>query len=124
MTHKSIQILVFLLAVSNLLVLGNFLIIVLILTLLCCHLQYFYTRPGHMLTLHFSWMWTDRNDSAVIEVYDGTSQSERQLASVSVRNGTRPQSVVTTRNAIYIRFKAEPRTQMIASMKLTSGYSE
>lgn len=124
MTHSSIQILVFLLAVSNLLVPGNFLLIVLVLTLLCCHLQYFYTRPGHMLTLHFSWMWTDRNDSAVIEVYDGASQTERQLASVSVRNGTRPQSVVTTRNTIYIRFKAEARTQMIASMKLTSGYSE
>lgn len=77
-----------------------------------------------MLTLHFAWMWTDRNDSAVIEVYDGASQTERKLASVSVRNGTRPQSVVTTRHTIYIRFKVEARTQMIASMKLTSGYSE
>jgi len=69
-------------------------------------------------------MWTDRNDSALIEVYDGASQTERKLASVSVRNGTRPQSVVTTRHTIYIRFKVEARTQMIASMKLTSGYSE
>jgi len=103
---------------------GNLFTVVLVLTLLCCHLQYFYTQPGHVLTLHFAWMWTDRNDSAVIEVYDGASQTERQLASVSVRNGTRPQSVVTTRNTIYIRFKAEARTQMIASMKLTSGYSK
>jgi hypothetical protein len=69
-------------------------------------------------------MWTDRNDSAVIEVFDGASPTERQLALVSVRNGTRPQSVVTTRHTIYIRFKAEARTAMIASMKLTSGYSE
>jgi hypothetical protein len=88
------------------------------------HLQYFYTRPGHVLTLHFVWMWTDRNDSAMIEVFDGASPSERKLASVSVRNGTRPQSVVTTREAIYIRFKAEARTQMIAYMKLTSGFGE
>lgn len=124
MTHKSIWILVLLLSVLNHLELGNLLIIVLVFILLCCHLQYFYTRPGHVLTLHFMWMWTDRNDSAVIEVFDGASQTERQLASVSVRNGTRPQSVVTTRHNIYIRFKAEARTQMVASMKLTSGYSE
>lgn len=89
-----------------------------------CHLQYFYTRPGHVLTLHFVWMWTDRNDSAVIEVFDGASPTERQLALVSVRNSTRPQSLVTTRHTIYIRFKAEARTQMIAYMKLTSGYSK
>jgi hypothetical protein len=77
-----------------------------------------------VLTLHFVWMWTDRNDSAVVEVFDGASTTERQLASVSVRNGTRPQSVVTTRHTIYIRFKAEERTQMVAYMKLTSGYSK
>ncbi|KAJ4447016.1 hypothetical protein ANN_09004 [Periplaneta americana] len=86
--------------------------------------KYFYTQPGHVLTLHFVWMWTDRNDSALIEVYDGASSSERQLALVSVRNGTRPQSVVTTRNTVYIKFKAEARTQMVAYMKLTAGYQK
>ena len=70
------------------------------------------------------WMWTDRNDSAVIEVYDGPSSSEHLLASVNIRNYTRPQSIVTTSNTIFIRFKAEARTEMTVFMKLTSGYSE
>jgi hypothetical protein len=121
---NGIYILVAFLTVLNLLVPRSLLIIMSVLFLFYCHLKYFYTRPGHVLTLHFAWMWTDRNDSAVIEVFDGASPTERRLASVSVRNGTRPQSVVTTRHTVYIRFKAEARTQMIASMKLTSGYSE
>lgn len=110
--------------IANLLVPESLFLIMSVSVIFSCHLQYFYTRPGHVLTLHFVWMWTDRNDSAVIEVFDGASPTERQLASVNIRNGTRPQSVVTNRHTIYIRFKAEARTQMIAYMKLTSGYSE
>ena len=77
-----------------------------------------------MLTLHFMWMWTDRNDSAIIEVYDGPSSTEQLLASLSIRNYTRPQSIVTTSNTIFITFKAEARTEMAIFMKLTSGYSK
>lgn len=67
-------------------------------------------------------MKTDRNDSAVIEVYDGISANEKLLASVNVRNGTLPQSITTTRENLYIKFVAEPRTQMIAFVRLYSGY--
>jgi hypothetical protein len=69
-------------------------------------------------------MKTDRNDSAVIEVYDGISTGEKLLARVSVRNGTLPQSVTTSRENLYIKFFAEPRTSMIAFLRLTSGYSK
>ncbi|KAL7298469.1 hypothetical protein TKK_0008256 [Trichogramma kaykai] len=86
--------------------------------------QHIYTRPGHVLTVHFLQMKTDRNDSAVIEVYDGISTGEKLLASVSVRNGTLPQSVTTSSHNLYIKFFADPRTSMIAFLRLTSGYKK
>ncbi|XP_058792901.1 protein bark beetle isoform X2 [Phymastichus coffea] len=84
--------------------------------------QYIFTRPGHVLTVHFLQMTTDRNDSAVIKVHDGISDNDRLLARVSVRNQTLPQSVATTRQNLYIEFLAEPRTQMVAFIRITSGY--
>ena len=77
-----------------------------------------------MLTLQFLEMKTDRNDSAIIEVYDGISTSETLLARVSVRNGTLPQSITSTMQNLYIKFKADPRTQMVTFIRLSSGYSE
>lgn len=87
-------------------------------------LQYIYTRPGHVLTVHFLQMKTDRNDSAVIEVYDGISTGEKLLARVKIRNGTLPQSVTTSGQNLYIKFYAEPRTSVVAFLRLTSGYSK
>ncbi|XP_046609560.1 protein bark beetle isoform X2 [Neodiprion virginianus] len=86
--------------------------------------KHIYTRPGHVLTVHFLQMITDRNDTATIEVYDGTSGAEKLLGSVKVRNGTLPQSVTTTRHNLYIKFVAEPRTRMIAFVRLSSGYKK
>ncbi|XP_031785209.1 protein bark beetle isoform X2 [Nasonia vitripennis] len=86
--------------------------------------QHIFTRPGHVLTVHFLQMKTDRNDSAVIEVYDGIGTGEKLLARVKVRNGTLPQSVTTSRQNLYIKFFAEPRTSMVAFLRLTSGYKK
>lgn len=69
-------------------------------------------------------MKTDRNDSAVIELYDGISGAERLLASVKVRNGTLPQSVTSTRQNLFVKFIAEPRTDTIAFVRVSSGYSK
>ena len=69
-------------------------------------------------------MTTDRNDSAKIEIYDGSSTGEKLLAKVYVRNGTLPQSVTSTRRNLYIKFTAQPFTQMVAYIRLTSGYSK
>lgn len=65
---------------------------------------------------------TNRNDSAYISFYDGTSSSDRLLSTVSVRNYTKPQSVVTTSNALFVQFKAQPRTQVLAFVRLTVGF--
>ncbi|XP_046838795.1 protein bark beetle [Vespa crabro] len=86
--------------------------------------QHIFTRPGHVLTLHFLQMRTDRNDSAVIEVYDGISGTENMLASVKIRNNTLPQSVTSTRQDLYIKFIAQPRTNTIAFVRLSSGYKK
>jgi len=69
-------------------------------------------------------MKTDRNDSAVIEVHDGISRAERLLAAVKVRNGTLPQSVTSTRQNLFVKFTAEPRTNTIVFIRVSSGYSK
>lgn len=86
--------------------------------------QHIFTRSGHVLTIHFLRMRTDRNDSAVIEVYDGLSSAEKLLASVKVRNETLPQSVTSTRQNLFIKFTAEPRTDTVVFIRLSSGYGK
>lgn len=73
--------------------------------------------------MHFLQMRTDRNHSAIIEVYDGVSVADKLLARVRVKNGTLPQSVTTTRQNLYVKFIAEPRTNTIVFVRLSSGYS-
>lgn len=84
----------------------------------------FSTRYGHVITLTFTQIETNRNNSASIEVYDGTSINNRLLMAFPIRNNTRAQSVTTTRNQIYIKFRADPRTKMFMYMRLTSGLSK
>lgn len=89
-----------------------------------CSSQLIFTRPGHVLTMHFLQMKTDKNNSAIVEVYDGNSVAEKLLAKVRVKNGTLPQSVSSTRQNLYIKFYAEPRSNTLIFVRLTSGYSE
>ncbi|KAG8238175.1 hypothetical protein J437_LFUL014051, partial [Ladona fulva] len=86
----------------------------------------FMTREGHMLTLHFLQIEAEAGDENVgeINVYDGSSYGDRLIASISIRNGTWPQSVSTTRNRIYISFSAKPKSRLAAFMRLTSGYGK
>ncbi|KAK5644294.1 hypothetical protein RI129_008139 [Pyrocoelia pectoralis] len=83
--------------------------------------KYFTTRYGLVLTLDILRAETDRNNSAIIELYDGSSINNRLLTSFPIRNNTRPESVTTTSNQIYVVFKAEPRTNLVVYMRLTSG---
>lgn len=85
-------------------------------------LQQIFARPGHVLTLQFLQMKTERNDSATIEVYDGASDSNTQLARVNVRNNTLPQSVTTTRHELFLKFTPQPRIKMIVFIRISSGY--
>ncbi|XP_017774038.1 PREDICTED: protein bark beetle isoform X2 [Nicrophorus vespilloides] len=84
----------------------------------------FSTRYGNKITIHFLRAETERNNSAQIDVFDGSSVSKRLLTSFLIRNGTRPQSVTSFSNQIYIKFRADPKLTMFLHMRLTSGLSK
>ncbi|OWR46233.1 Neurotrypsin [Danaus plexippus plexippus] len=86
--------------------------------------QKFYTRPDHVLTLSFLKMLTNRNETGEIFVYDGLTASDKLLLRFSIRNHTRPQSVTSTRNRMYVRFRADTRTDIVGFLRLTSGNSK
>ncbi|XP_072155093.1 protein bark beetle isoform X2 [Bemisia tabaci] len=86
--------------------------------------KYFFTRAGHVLTIHFLTMTASRNNSGYISVFDGTSSSDTLLARFDVRNGTKPQSITTTRNNVYISFSPQARTHILGHMKIVSGYNK
>uniref|UniRef100_T1GGG9 SRCR domain-containing protein n=1 Tax=Megaselia scalaris TaxID=36166 RepID=T1GGG9_MEGSC len=72
--------------------------------------KYFITRPGYVLNVMFDHFSTNRNESARVDVYDGSSASDRLLTSFLVRNYTRHQTVTSFRGRIYLQFTAEPRS--------------
>jgi hypothetical protein len=83
--------------------------------------QKFATRPGHVLTVHFVNFMMTKNETAQILVTDGSTENDRVLIDWSVRNHTRVQSVMSTREYVYIRFKAQPRSHVLAYLRITSG---
>ncbi|XP_068632960.1 protein bark beetle isoform X2 [Battus philenor] len=88
-----------------------------------CH-QKFYTRPDHVLTLSFLKLLTNNNNTGEIFIYDGLSTDDKLLLSFGIRNHTRPQSVTSTRNRMYVRFHANTRTDIVGFLRLTSGASK
>ncbi|XP_055710937.1 protein bark beetle [Phlebotomus papatasi] len=86
--------------------------------------KYFFTRPGFVLTVSFQQFVLTTNETAQIEVFDGASPNDRLLGMWSVRNYTRPQSLTSTREKIYVRFRAQPRAEMVGYLRLTAGQSK
>ncbi|KAL4715552.1 hypothetical protein ACJJTC_009178 [Scirpophaga incertulas] len=86
--------------------------------------QKFFTRSDHVLTLSFMKLLTNRNDTGEIFVYDGLSADDRLLVSFSIKNHTRPQSVTSSRNRMFVRFHANTRTDIVGFLRLTSGVSK
>ncbi|XP_062547876.1 protein bark beetle isoform X1 [Armigeres subalbatus] len=82
------------------------------------------TGYGHVLTFHFVYFEMVRNESAVIQIYDGMSENDRLLASWNIRNSTRPQTVTTTREKMHIRLRADPRSRVLAHFRVTAGVSK
>ncbi|CAH1173589.1 unnamed protein product [Phaedon cochleariae] len=81
----------------------------------------FTTRYGHMLTLQFTRAVTNRNDSANLEIYDGSTLNNRLITKFSIRNNTRPQAVTSTGNQMFVKFRADPYTETVIFMRITSG---
>ena len=86
--------------------------------------QVFSTKPGNVLTVHFVNFVVTKNDTAEILVTDGSTSNDRPLIEWSVRNYTRVQSVMSTREYIFIRFKAQPRSPVLAYLRVTSGLTK
>lgn len=83
--------------------------------------QLFTTNPGYTLTVSFVFFVVRRNESAQIEVFDGASDNDRLLGSWLIRNETRPQSLTSHREKLFVRFTAEPRSQVNAYLKVTAS---
>ena len=81
----------------------------------------FYGDTDHLLTLHFVHMVSATNDGAYIEVRDGTDDRSRLIASVPVRNYTRPESIVTTANNLFIKFRSKAKVRTEVFMEVTAA---
>ncbi len=66
-------------------------------------------------------MVSDVNDGASFEVRDGTDHRSRLIATVPVRNYTRPESIVTTANNLFIVFKAKAKVRTEVFLEVTAG---
>ncbi|XP_030745583.1 protein bark beetle isoform X2 [Sitophilus oryzae] len=83
-----------------------------------------YTKYGHVLTLDFIRAVTERNNTAFLEVYDGSALNNRLIQVIPIRNNTRPQSIRTTFNQIYLKFRAEPWTDTVIFLRIMSGLDQ
>lgn len=77
-----------------------------------------------VLTLHFIHLMADPGADAEIRVHDGPDSRSPQIAYFRLRNDTRPQSVTTTRNSIWIVYSASASSRTVIQMELTSGYTK
>lgn len=83
--------------------------------------KFFFTRHGYLVTVSFVHFVVQNNETATIDIYDGSSSSDRLLATWAVRNFTRPQSVTSTREKIFIRFRADARSKILGYLRLSTG---
>jgi len=64
------------------------------------------------------------DNAAEILVYDGMDSRGNLLTSFQVKNETWPQSVTSTRDTIYLEFKADPSNKVLVIMDLVAGQSK
>lgn len=85
----------------------------------------FTTTPGQVLTLHFVYLMATRPDAvAEVVIHDGPDSRSPLIAKFSITNHTRPQSVTTTRNSIWILYTAQSSSRTLLQMELTSGFTK
>ena len=74
-----------------------------------------------ILTVHFTEMEATDPTSSTLEIRDGSESSSRLLGTVPIANGTRPESINTNGNRLWIRFKSEPRRFARFVLKITAS---
>lgn len=78
----------------------------------------FSTRSNNIITLAITRVVTNLNNSAQIEIYDGSTFNHRLITSFSLRNNTRPQSISSTGQQLFVKFWAAPRTETVIFMRV------
>lgn len=81
----------------------------------------FYTKHGYILTLHFVHLRAARNSGASIEIRDGSDSNAKLIKVVEVKNFTRPESVYTTGNNMYIVFRSKKEMVTEVFLEITAG---
>ncbi|XP_036214601.2 protein bark beetle isoform X2 [Bactrocera oleae] len=82
--------------------------------------KYFFTRPGYLLTVHFESFVLRNNETATVEIFDGTSETDRVLFAWKARNYTRPQSVTSNREKLFMRIHADARQEVNGFIRITT----
>ena len=83
----------------------------------------FYTKFGYILTLHFVHMSAEVNDGATIEIRDGSDTNANLIRVIEVKNYTRPESIYTTGNNVFIIFRAKKEIKSEVFLEITAGPS-
>ena len=81
----------------------------------------FYTKRGYILTLHFIHLMAGVDDSSFLEVRDGPDSTSRLLKTIPINNFTRPESIVTTGNNMFITFNAKKKVKTELFLEITAG---
>ena len=81
----------------------------------------FYTKRGYILTLHFIHLMAGLDDTSFLEVRDGPDSSSRLLKTIPINNFTRPESIVTTGNNMFITFNAKKKVKTELFLEITAG---
>ncbi|XP_067119939.1 protein bark beetle [Centruroides vittatus] len=79
---------------------------------------------GHTLTIHFPVIISDEADeqyAGKIEVFDGYTDSSQLLAIFKIINGTRPQSVTSTRNSVYMHYHPPLNSMVLFTIEVEAN---
>lgn len=74
--------------------------------------------------MHFPYLMSEVDNAAEILVYDGMDSRGNLLTSIKVKNETWPQSVTSTRDSIYLEYKADPLNKILVIVDLVAGQSK
>ncbi len=74
--------------------------------------------------MHFPYSMSKIDNGGEISVYDGPDSRGNLLTTIKVKNETFPQSVTSTRDTIYLEYKANPANRLLFFVDLFAGKSE
>lgn len=77
-----------------------------------------------VLTVHFVYWWSEDDGDGVVEFRDGGAATSRLILAHAVSNSSRPQSITTTGNQLYIKTFAKPNKNLLLIIDIESGFGK